>query len=122
MSVPENTYINLNAYEKAAIQEAVSNEKVLMIGNKKCKLISVDFEKGHIKCLPLDTNENIDTGVYKTITISDIIENKYQLEEGGSKSRKHLSRKRKGKKSYRKNKYSKTKKSRKFRRSGRSRR
>ena len=41
---------------------------------------------------------------------------------GGSKSRKHLSRKRKCKKSYRKNKYSKTKKSRKFRRSGRSRR
>ena len=34
---------------------------------------------------------------------------------GGSKSRKHLSRKRKGKKSYRKRKYGKSKKSRRFR-------
>ena len=41
---------------------------------------------------------------------------------GGSKSRKHLSRKRKNKKSYRKRKYGKSKKSRRYRRSVRSRR
>lgn len=41
---------------------------------------------------------------------------------GGSKSRKHLSRKRKGKKSYKKKKYGKSKKSRRFRRSVRIRR
>jgi hypothetical protein len=56
------------------------------------------------------------------IPLSEILKNQYELVEGGSKSRKHLSRKRKGKKSYRKNKYSKTKKSRKFRRSIRGRR
>jgi hypothetical protein len=41
---------------------------------------------------------------------------------GGSKSRKHLSRKIKGKKSYKKKKYGKSKKCRRFRRSIRSRR
>ena len=46
----------------------------------------------------------------------------YNINTGGSKSRKRLNRKRKGKKSYRKKKYSKTKKSRRFRRSVRSRR
>ena len=52
--------------------------------------------------------------------------NKYEIYnmryKGGSKSRKHLSRKRKNKKSYRKRKYGKSKKSRRFRRSVRSRR
>ncbi len=46
----------------------------------------------------------------------------YNIIPGGSKSRKRLIRKRKGKKSYRKKKYGKTKKSRRFRRSVRSRR
>lgn len=48
--------------------------------------------------------------------------NKYSIITGGSKSRKRLSLRRKGKKSYRKKKYGKTKKSRRFRRSVRSRR
>ena len=52
--------------------------------------------------------------------------NKYEISnmlyKGGSKSRKHLSRKRKNKKSYRKRKYGKSKKSRRYRRSVRSRR
>ena len=52
-----------------------------------------------------------------TATFDDTV-----LRRGGSKSRKHLSRKRKGKKSYRKRKYGKSKKSRRFRRSVRSRR
>jgi hypothetical protein len=47
---------------------------------------------------------------------------KYTIIRGGSKSRKRLSLRRKGKKSYRKKKYGKTKKSRRFRRSVRSRR
>ena len=112
----------LPAHYKAAIQQAVSAEEILIIGNnKKCKLVSVDFEKGHIKCLPLFTNNKV-AEIYETVRIQDILKNDYKLVEGGSKSRKHLSRKRKGKKSYRKNKYSKTKKSRKFRRSIRDRR
>ena len=111
----------LPADYKAAIQQAVSAKEILIIGDKRCKLVSVDFDKGEIKCLPLYTNNKV-TEIYETVRIQDIIKNDYPLEVGGSKSRKHLSRKRKGKKSYRKNKYSKTKKSRKFRRSIRDRR
>jgi hypothetical protein len=112
----------LPADYKAAIKEAVSANRILIIGNRRCKLVSVDFNEGHIKCLPLYTNNNKVADIYETIPIQDIIKNEYPLAEGGSKSRKRLSRKSKGKKSYKKNKYSKTKKSRKFRRSIRSRR
>jgi hypothetical protein len=89
--------------------------KKIMVDGQWCEIKFVDDTKKSITCLSTG-NES------KTIKISDIIKNEYPLAEGGSKSRKHLSRKRKGKKSYRKNKYSKTKKSRKFRRSIRSRR
>jgi hypothetical protein len=59
----------------------------------------------------------------KTVIPKSEIGNYYFYEvNGGSKSRKRLSRKSKGKKSYRKKKYSKIKKSRRFRRSIRSRR
>jgi len=59
--------------------------------------------------------------VTKTLIPNDEIAN-YKIITGGSKSRKRLIRKRKGKKSYRKKKYGKTKKSIRFRRSVRSRR
>ena len=96
--------------ERDAIEEAVLKKKVLKNGNKRCKLVSVDFKKNEVTCLPLNT-----------VPIQEILDNQYEL-EGGSKSRKHLSRKRKGKKSYKKKKYGKSKKSRRFRRSIRSRR
>ena len=86
-----------------------------MVDGQWCKIMFVDDTKKSITCLSTG-NES------KTIPFSEIFKKQYQLADGGSKSRKHLSRKRKGKKSYRKNKYSKTKKSRKFRRSIRDRR
>jgi len=87
-------------------------EKKIYIDGEWCVIKVVDDIKKSITCLSTG-NES------KTIPFSKI--NKYTL-QGGSKSRKRLSRKRKGKKSYRKKKYSKIKKSRKFRRSIRSRR
>jgi hypothetical protein len=106
---------------REAIENAVSEGKVLMIGNKRCKLVSVDFKEGNIKCLPLNTNKDMVNQVYETVPIQKILDNQYALEDG-SKSRKYLSRKRKGKKSYKKKKYVKSNKSRRFRRSVRSRR
>jgi len=111
----------INQDEHNAIMKAVSERKVLKIGNKRCQLVSVDFNEGNIKCLPLNTNKDIVTKIYETVPIQEILERRYEL-EGGSKSRKYLSRKRKGKKSYKKKKYGKSKKSRRFRRSVRSRR
>ena len=113
--------LNLDDETKAAIEAAVSEKKVLKINNKRCVLQTVDFEKGNVKCLLLTTDKTIPESIYETIPIQTIIDEKYEL-EGGSKSRKHLSRKRKGKKSYKKKKYGKSKKSRRFRRSIRSRR
>ena len=107
---------------KAAIKAAVSEGRVLKIKSKDgklCKIIDVDLENNTVKCMPLYDSMNI----YNHLSIDDVFNNGSTIVyTGGSKSRKHLSRKRKGKKSYRKRKYGKSKKSRRFRRSIRSRR
>jgi len=98
-----------------AIKNAVSFKKTIKLSdNKLCVLQEADNQS--IKCLVTGDNKIM------VIPFSEIIEKQYELLEGGSKSRKRLSLRRKGKKSYRKKKYGKTKKSRRFRRSVRSRR
>lgn len=89
--------------------------KKIIVDGVACEIRFIDNYKQSLTCLS-NGNES------KTIPFSEIIEKQYELLEGGSKSRKRLSLRRKGKKSYRKKKYGKTKKSRRFRRSVRSRR
>ena len=108
---------DLTNEELNAIKNAVSLKKsIIFHNNEYCVLQSIDEINKNITCSIRDNDAT------KTIPFSEIIEKKYALLEGGSKSRKRLSRKRKGKKSYKKKKYGKTKKSRRFRRSVRSRR
>jgi hypothetical protein len=119
MSVLEINPTILSADEINILKKKLIIEgKIKFTDGKLCKIIDVDFKKNSVKCMPLYNTRDI----YIYIPFSDIIKNQYQIIEGGSKSRKRLSRKRKGKKSYRKKKYGKTKKSRRFRRSVRSRR
>ena len=97
-----------------SVSNLAIGDKIIVDGHP-CEIMFIDNNKNSLTCLS-NGNES------KTIKFSDIIKKQYQIIEGGSKSRKRLSRKRKGKKSYRKKKYGKTKKSRRFRRSVRSRR
>jgi hypothetical protein len=109
---------NLNTLtkdQKDRINNYIVNGKSLILADRKCKLTKVDYNTGVLTC-------EIDNGDIENINISELFEEPFQVTDGGSKSRKHLSRKRKGKKSYRKRKYGKSKKGRRFRRSVRSRR
>jgi hypothetical protein len=109
--------VEITNEELSAIEKAVISKKSIMLpDNKYCVLQSIDTINKTITCLVTGDNTEM------VIPFSDIIQKQYKLSEGGSKSRKRLIRKRKGKKSYRKKKYGKTKKSRRFRRSVRSRR
>jgi hypothetical protein len=98
----------LSVTEKKNLEKSVGKTYSLD-DNRECIVQSVDLEGQTVTC-----------SIIETIPLD-----KFRDElatSGGSKSRKHRSNKRKGKKSYRKKKYGKSKKSRRFRRSVKSRR
>jgi hypothetical protein len=97
----------LSVKEKEYLEKSVG-KKYSLDDNRECIVQSVDLEGKTVTC-----------SIIETIPLNRFRD---ELATGGSKSRKHRSNKRKGKKSYRKKKYGKSKKIRRFRRSVKSRR
>lgn len=101
----------LNEKEKEYLIKSVGKTYDLD-DTRSCTVQSVNLDEQTVTCSI--------NGVITIIPISGLRDS--LTTSGGSKSRKHRSNKRKGKKSYRKRKYGKSKKSRRFRRSVKSRR
>jgi hypothetical protein len=107
---PHDNLSTLSDREKIYLTNSVGKTYDLD-DSRKCTVQSVNLDAQTVTC---SINGNIEI-----IPLSDFHD---ELAMGGSKSRKHRSNKRKGKKSYRKKKYGKSKKIRRFRRSVKSRR
>jgi hypothetical protein len=109
LSPHDDTNLNtLNDKELESLKDSVG--KTFVLGdNRECIVQSVDLEGQTVTC-----------SIIETIPLNEFRDE--LAPSGGSKSRKHRSNKRKGKKSYRKKKYGKSKKIRRFRRSVKSRR